>query len=132
MSSSAEIREHLLALLDAWAAGSISPEEVRDTAELLCSQVPDWPPLVEVDGVLMTDRGQESSVVATVATLLDSMHLGLVVPDDIPAIRRLLTSDTPPNNKTAWSEWDSYWDSVDVEQRQRCLKSDPFYAVGDS
>jgi hypothetical protein len=116
MSNSID-RDLLLDLLDKWETGSLGEEQLHLEAESLWDAGGEWPILPKRD---------PRSIAVEVLSNLDSMNVGFIGREDIPAMRTFLR--TPAGGETdAWNAWESYWAKIDFGQRQKSLGANGYY-----
>lgn len=109
-------RDVLRQLINDWAIGSLTVEEVHEQAEEYSEEY-DLPEL---------DEGDPNSIPVEVLSQLEILNHQLITPQDVPAIQRFL--DAPIGfEREAWNAWRSYWDQIDYEARKSELKEVEYY-----
>jgi hypothetical protein len=111
-------RKLLLDLVTQWEAGSLNEVDVHEKAEELWEQ-DDWPEYAEED---------PRSIAIEVLSQLEILNHQLIIKDDIPAIIAFLK--TPEGKeRSGWSAWKQYWDSIDLTARKATLKDNLYYST---
>lgn len=111
-------KEAILSLLLRWQAGELAAEDVHSEAEAMF-EAEDWPELPETDA---------RSIVLEVLTQLDVLNQQLITEADIPAILDFLATGEC-DEMNGWAKWRAYWESINMDERRRHLKDNPFYCV---
>ena len=117
-------KEPLKNILEKWLCHAIDEREVLDLAGEIETRYharesrPDY------------SRDQIESIFEEVLYKLDGLHYQLVIHTDIPAMMAFLETD-PAHCQQGWAQWETYWQTVDFEQRKSELKGNPLYITGD-
>lgn len=112
-------RSELIELVSKWEAGVLDERQVHEAAETIWS---------EYRGPRELPREDSRSIAVEVASQLEILNHQLITTHDIAAILSFL--ETPSGEETdAWEEWLRYWDSLDYEERQTQLASNPYYSA---
>lgn len=109
------MRASILALLDAWDAGSVTDEAVRDQAEVLLES--------ESEESLDAHPDIQEALVQ-----LSLMHHQLITKDDIPAVRALIGEESSTASRIA--AWRGYSDAIDLVARAGSLREVQLYEPG--
>lgn len=111
-------RDVLRHLINDWANGFVTLEEVHEQAEEYCEEY-DRPEL---------DEDDPNSIPVEVLSQLEILNHQLITPGDVPAIQRFLDA-TPGSEREAWVAWRSYWNKIDYEARKSELKEIEYYVT---
>jgi|SRR5215831_1910626 len=110
-------RDILLDLLRNWESGVFDETRVHAAAESLWEAAGDWPTY---------PKGDARSIAIEVLSNLDTMNVGFIGREDIPAMRAFLET-SPGDEIDAWKTWDAYWAKVDFDVREQLLGADGYY-----
>ncbi len=108
-------RAELRSLLYRWEAGELNGDEVQREAELRVEQLRPLPEL---------DENNPDSIPLDVLNILESLYNELIIAADIPAILRFLET-LPGYEVDGWTQWRSYWHSIDFDSRLKLLVESP-------
>jgi hypothetical protein len=107
----------LLELLDRWESGVLDEPRLHMEAESLWDAGDQWPTYPNED---------PRSIAIDVLSNLETMNVGFIGRQDIPAIRAFL--ETPEGQElSGWKTWESYWATVDFTEREKALGADGYY-----
>jgi hypothetical protein len=111
-------RERIVQILLDWQQGIVRESQVQEFAESFTDHV-DFPE---------SGHDEDESIAPEVLLCLDALPALLITKDDIPAMIDFLS--TPRGQaQHGWDRWQSYWASVDDNERRRQLESNPFYFI---
>ncbi|MCE2030335.1 hypothetical protein [Sessilibacter corallicola] len=110
-----KLKEELLLGLENWAEGKIDENTMLCIAENL----------LEKYGWKDFGKNKPESVVMEALSQLEILNHQLICKDDIPAIKRFLENNKNP--ESSWADWESYWNSVDFNEREGRLNAIEFY-----
>ncbi len=110
-------RNLLLDLLRKWETGVLDEQQLHVEAESLWDASDQWPAFPKHD---------PRSIAIEVLSNLDTMNVGFIGREDIPAIRTFL--ETPIGREiAAWKTWESYWAKINFTEREKALGSNGYY-----
>lgn len=112
-------RSSLLALLNEWRHGAIDERSVHEWAEETIEQVGELP---------QYDEDDPRSIAVEILLQLDALNHQLITRDDIPAIEAFLQTRTGDEAR-GWANWKRYWQQLDLENRRKVLKENPYYST---
>lgn len=105
-------------LLQRWARGDLDERLVHEEAEAHFEELEPLPAF---------PRDDSRSIPIEILSHLEVLNHQLIIPEDIPAILAFL--DTHPGEELeAWQRWESYWNSVDYNERIERLRDNPYYS----
>jgi len=119
MTDLKRLEEGLTRLLEAWASGDLSAEEVFLESERLWETGDEWPTL---------DEDEAGSVVIEVLAGLSTLNFRQITVEDVPAMLRFLQA-AEAGPAAGWSAYHRYWATVDFDRRAKELEKNPLYVV---
>jgi len=106
-------------LLIQWQNDQLTTGEVHRRAEELAE---------EINNEKEYSRTEPDSIPAEVIQQLEILNHQLLIKKDIPAMLEFLNTQ-PGNEAKGWLVWETYWKSINFNERKRLLANDPDYII---